>query len=115
MDVNSDNEVRNGLLKELALCRACRFCVDVCPTYQAAEGIETYSAIGRLQTLRYLLTGMLALDDAMTYALYSCLQCKRCEVVCESKGQNINICEIITTGRSLLSGKLIQGGRNAKL
>jgi glycolate oxidase iron-sulfur subunit len=115
MDVNSDKKLRDDLLQELACCRACRFCVDVCPTYQASEGIETYSPIGRLQTLRYLLTGMLELDDAMTYALYSCLQCKRCEVVCGSKGQNLNICEIITTGRALLSKKLIQGGQNAKL
>ena len=115
MDVNNDKEVRDDLLQALACCRACRFCVDVCPTYQASDGIETYSAIGRLQTLRYLLTGLLKLDDAMTYALYSCLQCKRCEVVCASKGQNLNICEMITTGRALVSGKLIQGGRNAKL
>lgn len=115
MDVNNEQETRENLLKELARCRACRFCVDVCPTYQASDGIETYSAIGRIQTLSYLLTGMLKLNDAMTYALYSCLQCKRCEVVCKSKGQGLDICEIITTGRELLSGKLMQGGQNAKL
>ena len=114
MDVKRDQHLREELLKELGRCRACRFCVDVCPTYQASNGIETYSAIGRLQTLRYLLTGLLELDDAMTYALYSCLQCKRCEVICKSKGQNLDICRIITSGRALLSDKLVQGGGHAK-
>ena len=114
MDVKNDGTVTAYLLEEVGRCRACRFCLDVCPTYQASVGVETFSAMGRLQTLKYLLNGTLELDDAMTYSLYSCLQCKRCEVICKSKGQNLDICQIITTGRSLLSGKLLQGGRHGK-
>jgi len=112
--VSRDRSDREKLLEEIAKCRACRFCVDVCPTYQASGGVESFCAYGRLQIIKYLLTGVLDFDDALTYCLYSCLQCRRCEVVCKSKGQNLDICELIGTGRRLLSGRLAQGGKDAK-
>lgn len=104
---------KDTLLTEIAKCRSCRFCLDVCPTYQATIGVETLSSFGRLQTLRHLLTGMLELDDALTYALYSCLQCGRCEVVCKSKGQAIDITEVIKLGRSYLAPNYLPGGDHA--
>ena len=113
--MKADAAMRETLLREIARCRSCRFCVDVCPTYQASEGVESMSAYGRLQIMKYLLKGVLAFDDAMTFCLYSCLQCRRCEVVCKSKGQNLEICELIQLGRTLLSGKLARGGRDAKI
>ena len=94
---------KTALLSELAKCRACRFCVDVCPTYQASQGLEALSSFGRLQIIRHLLTGQLQLDDALSYALYSCLQCRRCENVCKSKGQAIEICQTIQQGRAYLA------------
>ncbi len=109
-----DDAARDQLLKEIAKCRSCRFCVDVCPTYQASQGVESYSAFGRLQIIKYLLNGTLAFDDALTYCLYSCLQCRRCEVMCKSKGQNLDVCELIGRGRRLLSGRLARGGTHAK-
>jgi Fe-S oxidoreductase len=102
-------ETRETLLKEIAKCRSCRFCVDVCPTYQASDGVESLSAYGRLQIIKYLLQGTLPFDDALTYLLYSCLQCRRCERVCKSKGQNLDICRILRLGRTLLSGALVEG------
>jgi len=110
MDVNKNDSGRETLLKEIAKCRSCRFCVDVCPTYQASEGVESMSAYGRLQIIKYLLIGILEFDDSLSYCLYSCLQCRRCEVVCKSKGQNLEICTIIQMGRSILSQNLIIGG-----
>ncbi len=106
---------KTKLLKEITKCRACRFCVDVCPTYQASIGVESMSAFGRLQILKYLLKGRLELDDAMTFCLYTCLQCKRCEIICKSKGQNLEICELIQLGRSLVSPTLVKGGKNAAI
>ena len=100
---------RAKLLKEIAKCRACRFCVDVCPTYQTSEGLETWSAFGRLQTLRHLLTGVLPLDDAFVQTLFTCLQCRRCERVCKSKGQNLEISDIIHCGRVLIAARLTGG------
>lgn len=103
------HELKETLLKEIGRCRACRFCVDVCPTYQTSQGVETFSSFGRLQSLRSLLMGTLTLDDSMSYALYSCLQCKRCEVICKSKGQNLDICTLIQKGRTLVSQGLVEG------
>ena len=100
-------EIRTTLLEEISKCRACRFCVDVCPTYQSSEGVESMSAYGRLQTMKYLVQGVLCFDDAMTYLLYSCLQCGRCERVCKSKGQDLDICRIILLGRNFLSRDLL--------
>ncbi len=113
--MNRDDAERKSLLAEFARCRACRFCVDVCPTYQASSGVESFSGYGRMQIIKYLLTGMLEFDDSLTYCLYSCLQCRRCENVCKSKGQNLDICELIQRGRHLLSDRLTRGGKHAKL
>ncbi|MGD9123661.1 MAG: hypothetical protein PVG60_01145, partial [Desulfarculaceae bacterium] len=60
--------------------------------------------------IRHLLNGMLEVDDGLTYALYSCLLCKRCENVCKSKGQNIDICRVIQLGRMHLAPQYLKGG-----
>ena len=106
---------KETLLEEIAKCRACRFCVDVCPTYQASDGVESMSAYGRLQILKYLIRGTLIFDDALAYLLYSCLQCRRCEVTCQSKGQNLDICKIIQSGRHLLSQNLVEGRKSERI
>lgn len=113
--MKGDGAERDRLLKEIAKCRACRFCVDVCPTYQASGGVESYCAYGRLQITKYLLNGTLAFDDALTYCLYSCLQCRRCEVMCQSKGQNLDVCDILGRSRRMLSQRLAEEGNDAKL
>ena len=110
--MNPKEAAREALLRDIAGCRGCRFCVDVCPTYQASDGVESMSAFGRLQIMGYLLRGILQFDDALTYMLYSCLQCRRCEEVCKSKGQNLEICRMIQTGRQILSGDLMKGTRH---
>jgi len=115
VDVSQKDGVKETLLEEISKCRACRFCVDVCPTYQASEGVESMSAYGRLQIIKYLLKGTLIFDDALAYLLYSCLQCRRCEVTCKSKGQNLHICEIIQLGRYLLSRNLVEGSRSERI
>ncbi len=106
---------KDWVLEGTSKCRACRFCVDVCPTYQAVDGIESMCAFGRLQILRYLLCGTLNLDDSLSYCLYTCLQCKSCEVVCKSKGQNLEICDLIRIGRSLVTDRLVQGTDNDRI
>lgn len=113
--MSESENVKQTLLGEVARCRGCRFCVDVCPTYQASEGVESMSAYGRVQIIKYLLTGVLEFDDSLTYSLYSCLQCRRCEVICKSKGQDLDICKIFQMGRSLLSQNLVQGSRHEKI
>jgi Fe-S oxidoreductase len=110
--VSTNKQYKATLLEEIGKCRACRFCVDVCPTYQASQGVETLSSFGRLQVIKYLLIGDLEFDDSLSYALYSCLQCKRCENICKSKGQQLEICLMIQLGRNLLSRQLIEKRNN---
>ena len=99
--------LQQTLLKEIAKCRSCRFCVDVCPTYQASNGLESMSAYGRLQILKYLLQDTLKVEDGLMYNLYTCLQCRRCEVICQSKGQNLDIVQLLHMGRHYLSQKAL--------
>ena len=69
MGVNQNKKIGDILLKEIGKCRACRFCVDVCPTYQATEWVENMSPYGRLQIIKYLLNGTLDEDDPLIYSL----------------------------------------------
>jgi Fe-S oxidoreductase len=114
MDVNRE-EIINTLLREVGKCRACRFCIDVCPAYQATEGIEAMAPYGRLQILKYLLNGTLDEDDPIVYCLYSCLQCGRCDRLCQAKGQNLEVSYLIRLGKYLLSQGLVKGGKDEKV
>jgi len=115
MDIDEKMALRSTLLREIGKCRACRFCVDVCPTYEVSEGVESISSYGRLQILKYLINGLIDEDDPVLYPLYTCLQCKRCDIVCKGKGQNLEVSNLIRLGRSLLSHDLVGGGRNEDL
>jgi Fe-S oxidoreductase len=108
-------EIVDTLLKEVGKCRACRFCVDACSLYQATEGVESMAPYGRLQIIKYLLNGTLDEDDPIVYSLYSCLQCGRCDRVCQAKGQNLEVSYLIRLGKYLLSQGLVKGGRDEKV
>ena len=109
MGVNNSKEIRETLLTEIGKCRACRFCIDVCPIYQATEWVESMSPYGRLQIIKYLLIGTLREDDPLIYSLYSCLQCRRCDLLCKAKGQYLDVSDLIRQGKCLLSQGLIKG------
>ncbi|MFO8165859.1 MAG: 4Fe-4S dicluster domain-containing protein [Thermodesulfobacteriota bacterium] len=112
MDIKESQSLRDTLLKEIIKCRACRFCIDVCPTYQASEWNENMSPYGRLQILKYLIDGMLDEDDPLIYSIYSCLQCGRCDRLCQAKGQNLDVSHLIRMGKYLLSQGLVKKGSN---
>ena len=62
MDVKNDEDIKKNLLQELARCRACRFCLDVCPTYQASVGVvlgleDAVVAVADAQDLPALVQG----------------------------------------------------------
>lgn len=115
MDIEEQEVIKNTLLKEIAKCRACRFCVDACSLYQATEGVESMAPYGRLQILKYLLNGMLDEDDPIIYSLYSCLQCGRCDRVCQAKGQDLEVSQLIRLGKYLLSQGLVKGKKSEKV
>ena len=72
--------------------------------------MEALSSYGRIQIIKHLLAGVLELNEGLTYALYTCLQCRRCENVCKSKGQNIDICDVIHNARTFLAPNYQKGG-----
>lgn len=115
MDINETKAIRSTLQEETAKCRACRFCVDVCPAYQATEWVESMSPYGRLQILKYLINGTLDEDDPLIYSLYTCLQCGRCDLLCKAKGQNLEVSHLIRMGKYLLSQGLVKGKKSEKV
>ncbi len=114
MDVKRQ-EIADTLLREVAKCRACRFCVDMCSLYQATEGVESMAPYGRLQIIKCLLNGALDEDDPIVYSLYSCLQCGRCDGLCQAKGQNLEVSYLIRLGKYLLTHGLVKGGHDEKV
>jgi len=115
MGVDQREAIRETLLKEIGKCRACRFCIDVCPAYQATEWVENMSPYGRLQILKYLINGTLDEDDPLIYSLYSCLQCGRCNLLCKAKGQDLEVSNLIRMGKFLLSQGLVKGKKSEKV
>jgi Fe-S oxidoreductase len=115
MDIKESQAVRDTLLQEIGKCRACRFCIDVCPAYQATEWVENMSPYGRLQILKYLINGTLDEDDPLIYSIYSCLQCGRCDRLCKAKGQNLDVSNLIRLGKYFLSQGLVKGRKNEKV
>jgi Fe-S oxidoreductase len=115
MDMKEHEITEDTLLKEIGKCRACRFCVDACSLYQVSEGVESMAPYGRLQILKYLLDGMLEEDDPIVYSVYSCLQCGRCDRMCQAKGQNLEVSQLIRLGKHLLSRGLVKGRKHEKV
>jgi len=63
-------------------CISCGFCLPACPTY-SLTGEETSSPRGRINLMRAIETGQLAVDDPTVVEESSfCLGCRACEPVC---------------------------------
>jgi len=67
----------------LMSCVKCALCLSVCPTY-ATDTIEIQSPRGRVQLMRGVEEGQLALTDVVTEHMYHCLDCRACQTVCPS-------------------------------
>jgi len=65
--------------------------------------------------LKLLLNGTLDPDDSVIYPIYTCLQCSRCNVVCKSKGQDLEVSELIRLGKSLVTKNLLEGIKSDKI
>lgn len=66
----------------LERCISCGFCLPACPTYRLT-GVETSSPRGRINLMRAIETGVLAVDDPTVVEESSfCLGCRACEPVC---------------------------------
>ena len=81
----------------LSDCIRCGRCLPVCPTYQETA-LETQSPRGRLNLLRAVEDGKIALDHSRVEEhLYHCLDCRACNTVCPA---GIPIGELIVQGRA---------------
>jgi glycolate oxidase iron-sulfur subunit len=67
----------------LMSCVKCALCLSVCPTY-ATDTIEIQSPRGRVQLMRGVDEGQIALTDTVTEHMYHCLDCRACQTVCPS-------------------------------
>lgn len=68
---------------DLASCVACGLCLPHCPTYRTT-GADTHSPRGRIALIAGVRDGSLDLDDGVTEALDSCVQCMGCLPACPS-------------------------------
>src|SRR5213593_366770 len=73
-----------GGFEALDACVHCGFCLQACPTF-LATGDEADGPRGRIELMRALEAGELAVDDpAVRIHLDRCLGCRGCEPVCPS-------------------------------
>ncbi|MCD6290065.1 MAG: (Fe-S)-binding protein [Anaerolineae bacterium] len=81
---------------QLQRCIHCGRCLPVCPTYQETL-LEMMSPRGRLALLRAVEDGKIGLTAQIADYLYSCLDCRACNVVCPAE---VPIGELILQGRA---------------
>ncbi len=88
MGTTSSSEQANltvlGLDAErLSACVSCGLCLPHCPTFRVT-GEEKYSPRGRIDAMRAVDSGDLAIDDDFVDFIETCVQCRGCETACPS-------------------------------
>lgn len=68
---------------DLASCVACGLCLPHCPTYRVT-GLDSHSPRGRIALIAGVRDGTLDLDEGVTEALDTCVQCMGCLPACPS-------------------------------
>ncbi len=67
----------------LNACVSCGLCLPHCPTYRATEE-ESASPRGRINAMRAVESGALAIDDDFVSFMERCVLCRGCETACPS-------------------------------
>jgi glycolate oxidase iron-sulfur subunit len=67
----------------LSTCVSCGLCLPHCPTFRVT-GEERYSPRGRIDAMRAVDGGTLAIDDDFVDFVETCVQCRGCETACPS-------------------------------
>jgi len=69
--------------EQLSTCVSCGLCLPHCPTFRVT-GEEKYSPRGRIDAMRAVEQGTLAVDDEFVDFVETCVQCRGCEPACPS-------------------------------
>jgi Fe-S oxidoreductase len=101
-DIDSLEELKKKVVDQIALCRRCRMCVAMCPTY---EGWLTQSSIGRLNAINLYFKYGLGSPQELSDLLYACTTCRRCQERCRILAVGANPTDIILLARELLVRK----------
>lgn len=86
----------------LLTCSRCATCFSACPSYAATQ-LETCSPRGRVQLVRALEEGKIAVSPRLQHALDTCLDCRACESVCPN---GIHPGQIATMARAGLQQRM---------
>ncbi len=73
VDIPSDDVITN--------CMHCGLCLPTCPTY-ALTGLERSSPRGRIQLIKAVADGELAMSEGFVDEMNFCLDCQACETAC---------------------------------
>ncbi len=68
---------------QAATCVSCGLCLPHCPTFRVT-GEERYSPRGRIDAMRAVDSGELAIEDDFVDFIETCVQCRGCETACPS-------------------------------
>lgn len=69
--------------EQAATCVSCGLCLPHCPTFRVT-GEEKYSPRGRIDAMRAVDSGELAIDESFIDFVETCVQCRGCETACPS-------------------------------
>ena len=113
MSLHNDPEadlkaMETEILNAIQTCINCRMCVRMCPTH---EGWVTQSAFGRLAAINLHLKYGLGSEKELSRLLFSCANCRRCQVRCRMLSTNATPSDVIIKTRQLLARKALQKER----
>jgi Fe-S oxidoreductase len=94
--------LRQEILDDVQVCRKCRMCVNMCPTF---EGWFTQSAMGRLVAINLHLKYGLGDEKELSDLIYACTSCLRCRQRCRNASVGVSPGDIILKTREYLVRK----------
>ncbi|GAC1542843.1 MAG: heterodisulfide reductase-related iron-sulfur binding cluster [Vulcanimicrobiaceae bacterium] len=83
MAISAEHEPTRTVTDLISDCVHCGFCLPACPTY-ASWGDEMDSPRGRIDLMKGLNEGVIALDDTVVAHFDQCLGCMGCVTACPS-------------------------------
>lgn len=87
--------------EQLSACVSCGLCLPHCPTFRVT-GEEAYSPRGRIDAMRGVQRGDVAVDEAFVDFMETCVQCRGCEPACPS---NVEFGALMEQTRAALAGE----------